>query len=572
MLTRLLLILFIASGLCAPARAADEKGAAQNVREAVSAMQRSDFGQAASLYGEALADTSLTNERRATILNDRGVALSRLGQTKLAIEDFNRAIQLLPEYAAIYNNRGGLLLSVGLTREALKDFDRALLLAPGYTAAYNNRANAHMQLGNAQDAIRDYTKAIELVPASAAPLSGRGRAHLAQQRPHAAIRDFTRAINSDARFASGYRSRAEAKMAIDRYDDAIEDYSRAIAFDVNNGEVYILRGEAYLKARNVANALKDFSRAVELDGRSSTALLARGHAYGLADAIDDALADFNRAIEIEPRSAVAFAYRGWIYKLAGQVDIGMKDVQTALKLDAARAEVHWAKAEIEAELGRKEQAVEDLRRALQLRPGYRDAIDSLARLGFQLADQGEKVVTGAGVDRWQVVIRGGRHFAVHDDYPRLAVPLEMAGAGEPKLLDWELRAAPLKGIGALRFYAGTVEGKQGPEEIEQVAIVDLPASSVVAIEPHRQGGKVATWTWDEGKVTVASVDGVKDEFVLRDTKPKEQAAAQQPKRAATSTSGSSGWAPWSQPWGGGGSSSGSKSKGKPKTIFDMLFN
>ena len=105
------------------------------VREAAAALVRGNVDQALAIYAEVLEDKSLPNDRRATILNDRGVAYSRRQQQKEAIDDFNRAIQLYPEYAAVYNNRGNVLLGLGAVREAVKDFDRALLLAPGYAAA-----------------------------------------------------------------------------------------------------------------------------------------------------------------------------------------------------------------------------------------------------------------------------------------------------------------------------------------------------------------------------------------------------------------------------------------------------
>ena len=185
--------------------------------EAASALVHGDVQQAVAAYSEALKDTALSNDRRATILNDRGIAYIKLGQAREAIEDFNAAAQLFPEFAAVYNNRGNLLLSLGLVKEAQKDFDRAIVLAPGYAAAFNNRAGALVRLGKVDEAIRDYTKAIELMPSNPAPLSGRGRAHLKMMRPHAAIRDFSRAVTGDARFAAGYRDRAEAKLEVGQH-------------------------------------------------------------------------------------------------------------------------------------------------------------------------------------------------------------------------------------------------------------------------------------------------------------------------------------------------------------------
>ena len=548
-MTRVPLILSLVIGaILAPvaqrvAHAAPSADTPSLTDEAAMALVRGDPQQAVTSYTAALNDTALSNDRRAAILNDRGLAYVRLGQPKLAIEDFNRAAQLFPEYAAVYNNRGSLLLSLGVPKEAIKDFDRAIVLGPGYAAAYNNRAGALAKLGQLDDAIRDYTKAVTLMPTSPAPLSGRGRVHLALQRPHAAIRDFTRAVNADARFAAGYRNRAEAKLEVEHYDEAIEDLSRAIAFDVSNAEFYVLRGQAYLAMRNTPSAIKDFTHAIELDPNIASAYAARGLAHGLAEVYDAAYADLNKAIELDPRSSVAFAYRAFVYKQNGQLDVGLHDIETAIKVDAERPEVYWAKAEIEEALGQTEQAIADLRKALELRPSYRDANESLLRLGAVAPNGNETVLADAGTDTWRIVMRGNRYFAVDDLFPRLSVPLEMMGEGQPRLLEWEVKKPPFKGIGVLRFYGGSVAGRSGREDIELIAVLDLDQSLVIAIEPHRQGEKLAVWTWEEGKVTVASADGVTDEFSLR--VGKEEVATT--RRDTGSEQGFPGWAPWSEP-------------------------
>ncbi len=566
------LLLVLCWLLALPVTAQDSVGL--RLQEASGQLVKGNAGVAVTIYSDLLKDSGLAGDRRAIIHNDRGVAQARLGQTKLALDDFNRAVQLFPEHAPTYNNRGSLLLSVGLVREAIKDFDRAVVLSPAYAAAFANRGSAHLKLGEAQQAVADYTKAIELVPVSAPALSGRGRALLLVERPHAAIRDFTRAVNADGRFAGSYRNRAEAKLALEKTEEAIEDLSRAIAFDPANLEVYVLRGYAYLFARNPASAIKDFTHAIEMDPQAAAAYEARALAYAVADAATEASADVNRALEIDPRSAVAFAYRGYIHQRAGQIELASRDVASAVKLAPNRAEVQWVKGEIEQQQGKPEQAVASFRQALALKPTYKLASDSLERIGARASEADETERPGLGVERWRVVKRGSRYVALHDDYRKLAVPLEMVGDGEPRLLEWEVKKAPLKGIGTLRFHAGVVAGKAGAEETEQVAILDLFASNVIAIQPHRQGAKVSNWTWDEGKVTVQSIDGVTDDLVLRQVKAKDQVAQAQPRRSGQG--GDPAWAPW-QPWetnqrsSGGGSRQARSGGGQPKTLFQLLF-
>ena len=501
--------------LPAPAAVPTSPAIGAAAQDGAASLLRGNAAQAIQQYTEALKDQTLTNDRRGAILSDRAVAYARAGQTKLAIDDFNRSIQLFPEHAATYNNRGNLLLVLNLPKEAIRDFDRAVLLAPGYAAAYANRAGAYDRLGQLEDAIGDYTRAIELTPASAVPLAGRGRVLLALGKPHAAIRDFGRAVAADARFSNAYRGRASAKLRIRRFEDAIEDLSRAIAFDNGNAELFVLRGHAYQGVRNFASSLRDFSRAIELDGKSAAAYAGRGLGNGYVEAFDEAFADLNRAIDLDPKNATIFAYRAIVYNQAGQTDVGLKDVETALKLDANRAEAYWARGSIAEQQGRTEDAAVDYRRALAGNAQLALAAEGLARLGGEMPDSADTPVAGLGIEGWTVVARGPEFYAVNTEQPALRVPLESLGAGQPKLLDWELKKAPLKGIGVLRFRGGSVTGKDGPQDVEMAAIVDVAGRVVVAVEPSKLGPKTATWTWEEGKVTVASVDGVTDEFNLR---------------------------------------------------------
>jgi tetratricopeptide (TPR) repeat protein len=430
-----------------------------------------------------------------------------------------------------------------------------------------------LKLGQLDQAAADYNKAIEFAPTSPAVLNGRGRAHLAAHRPHAAIRDFTRALNIDARLGAAYRNRAEAKKQVGRHEEAIEDLSRAIAFDPNNAESYVLRGNAYMNSGNTASALKDFTKAVELDPQSAPAYAARGLGHAKAEAYDEALNDFARAIELDAKAARPYAYRAWTYKQMQQPDLGIRDIERALKIDAGNAEAYWARGETHEASGRTEQAITDFRKALALEPGLKDASVALDRLGASVAIE-ESELPDAGVERWRVFRSGRQYVARNEEFPRLAIPLEMLGRGQPRLLEWDVKKPPFKGIAVLRFDAGTLDDASGPEEIEYAAIIDLPTNSVVGVELHRQGKRVADWSWDEGKLTVASADGTTDEYVLR--KGKEAPA---PRRVASEASGPFAnkgglpfWVPWAQQPSYGPERPQQRARSKPKSLFDLLFS
>ena len=544
---------------------------ARLAQEAGRLQAQGNLDQAVSVLGEALTDTRLTNDRRAALLTDRGALLARLNQPKSAIEDFNRAVQLYPEYPAIYNNRGSTLLTLGLAREAIKDFDRAVVLAPGYVAAYNNRAGARMLLGQIEPAIADFTRAVELAPGTVAALAGRARALIAAKRPEAAVRDMSHALSTDNRFALGYRLRAEARLATDRDAEAIEDLSRAVAFEPGNVEIYLQRGQAYLEADNVAAALKDFARALELAPQSVPALEARALTHVRIDAQAEAEADIARALELSPQATGAMAARALLYLRTAQPELSRREIQRAMKLTPTRPEVMLVKAEIEAAAGRRDDAVKGYRAVLAAQTGSRNAAAALVRLTGHDARLDVAEIRGLGIDHWRVMRRGQRYLAVSDDYPRISVPLETIGGAQPKLVEFEVMRPPHAHLAVLRFIAGTTTGPTGTDEVRNAAILDLPQAAVLAVLPEKRGQKIAKWSWEDSRLVIAAADGLTDEFVLRGAGRTSPVAAAQARRQpgdGPRTYAPPAWLPFgaapSQP-------QRRAARQQPKTIFDLLF-
>jgi Flp pilus assembly protein TadD len=106
----------VCMGLSVVAARAQDAPLQGPLKDAAIALQRGQIDSAVQFYTDALADKGLSNDKRAVVFNDRGVAQMRRQQYKLAIDDFNRAVQLSPEYAPVYNNRGNALLALGVPR------------------------------------------------------------------------------------------------------------------------------------------------------------------------------------------------------------------------------------------------------------------------------------------------------------------------------------------------------------------------------------------------------------------------------------------------------------------------
>jgi tetratricopeptide (TPR) repeat protein len=99
--------------------------------------------------------------------NNLAVALANQGRVQGAIEHYEQALRIRPEYAAAHNNLGGAFANQGKFREAIEQYEQALRIRPDYAEAHANLGNALQRVGRVQDAIGHYERAVQIAPGSA---------------------------------------------------------------------------------------------------------------------------------------------------------------------------------------------------------------------------------------------------------------------------------------------------------------------------------------------------------------------------------------------------------------------
>ena len=103
----------------------------------------------------------------ALVYYNRGGAYRNLGQSQRAIQDYDEAIRLNPEFIEAYYSRGSIYDNLGQPHRAIQDYDEAIRLDPNLALAYSNRGLAYHNLGQPRRAIQDYDEALRLDPQDA---------------------------------------------------------------------------------------------------------------------------------------------------------------------------------------------------------------------------------------------------------------------------------------------------------------------------------------------------------------------------------------------------------------------
>lgn len=489
-------------------------------KEGAANLLRGKYEEAIASFDSALSAEDLADVNRANILNDRGVAKWRLKQTKEAIADFNKSVELFPDYAIVYNNRGNALLDLGEAEQAVLDFSRAIDLAPGYGAAFNNRGNALLALGRKEEALKDFRKAVRLMPTNAVPYNGRGQTHAALGRPFAGVRDFSRALALNAKYTGARKNRGHAFLKLNQENEAVGDFTELIAQKADTPEFYVARGQAYARTRRYNAAVRDLNKAISLDGSLAEAYKLRGRVYLDVKKVDEARDDLSVALSLEPENVDALTARAKTFFLQGLAEEALADVDKALSLDSENSEALALRGQIYESVGRTEEAVSDYTAALSSDANIAVARAALQKLGIAPPPQREREYIGEEVKGWRISRDAdGQYLATNRRYPKMKVRLEMYGEGVPEILDWTLMKYSLQGIGLLRYRAGTLPDRPD-KSYEYSAVIDLWKAKVVSVEPHSWGVAQARWEWKMASVSVTDPDGVTNEITLR-TAPAE---------------------------------------------------
>ena len=125
--------------------------------------------------------------------NNLATSLVQEGRIPEAIEHYDEAIRLQPDYAYAYNKRGNLYGKIGEYQQAINDYTEAIRLQPDYALAYNNRGNTYVGLEQYQLAIEDYNAAIRLKPDYAYAFNNRGFVYFKIGKNELGCRDVQRA-------------------------------------------------------------------------------------------------------------------------------------------------------------------------------------------------------------------------------------------------------------------------------------------------------------------------------------------------------------------------------------------
>jgi tetratricopeptide (TPR) repeat protein/tRNA A-37 threonylcarbamoyl transferase component Bud32 len=360
----------------------------------------------------------------ATDLYTRGETLLELKRYNDALNAYNRAVELRPEYAAAWRGQGNTLLELKRHEDALNAYDKAIQIQPNYLEAWigrgkaldnlqrydqainsfdtalkfkpNNleawasRGNVQMKLQHYSEAIASFDKAVKLQPDYFPGWYKRGLALHNLRQYEEAIKSFDKAVNYKPDSSESWYQRGNALINLQRHKEAVESYDKAVQFQPNYYQAWYSRGSALSNLRDYKEAVASFDQAVKYNPDDYDSWYSRGWALHQLQRYDEAVTSYHKAIRLQRNSYQAWYNQGNAFYNLKRYQDAIATYNRAVEIKPDHYEAWYSRGNALANLKRYKEAIESYDRAVQYKADYQEAIDARNRANSQLNPGDEK--------------------------------------------------------------------------------------------------------------------------------------------------------------------------------------
>jgi tetratricopeptide (TPR) repeat protein len=212
-----------------------------------------------------------TDDLKSSNPERRAQALFRIGRTKMrsgdiieAIEIFDQAIALLPDYAEAVAARAESLDLLGRSAAAAPEYEKARRLWADQHTGAPDRSYLFRQHGRFTFEVDSYELALLRIKTGAFPHLACGNALLAQGRAEEALECYERALKLKRNNPDLIALKGEALSMLGRYGEAIEAFNVALVAISKSPENFSARAIALAALGRMAEADLDWRRQLEL--------------------------------------------------------------------------------------------------------------------------------------------------------------------------------------------------------------------------------------------------------------------------------------------------------------------
>lgn len=455
--------------------------------QAVTHHRAGELSRAEQLYRQILeADPQL-----AEAWHLLGMVAHSTGQSRIAVEFINRAIQLKSQVPAFHNNIGLVLQGLKDLPRAAASYQRALELQPDYAIAHNNLGNVCKEQGRLSEAAACYRNALELKPDFAEAHNNLGIICKEQQDLDAAVLCYRRALELKPEFIEAHNNLGNVLRDAGQSEEAEACYRRCLELKPEFAEAYFSLGRLLRDRGEYAGAESCLLKALGIKPDFPDAEHELGMVLQQQERHEEACVHYRRVLIRQPGFADAHLHLGMALEQLGQMTEAVVCFRRNVDLRSDSAEGHFHLGNALRRQGLLNDALDCYERALDRRPEYAEA---RINLGTTYQDLGR---VDEAVCCYQQVLQTEPAYA--EALSNLGVALLSQGLPEEALEQFQRAASakpawpqPRNHIAFALNFCPTYDARAMGDAVRQwvtpltATTPELPGLSTSAPTPHRR--------------------------------------------------------------------------------------
>lgn len=269
----------------------------QTLQLGIAAHKQGDLQEAERLYRTVLTLKRITSDDDSYVISHTYGYLAALQQQKgnidYAIENYQNALAIKPDFVDAYNNLGATLQIKGDLEAAIANYRDALKLQPDSLESNYLLGHALRDKGDLNASIACYRKLAEINPNDPDAQNCLGAAYLYKGDIKSAIGCFQEALQISPNLAEAQSNLGNAYSEMGDSESALDCYQRALKIPPDYGNVYNHIGHIFDDIGDTEAAIENYKKAQTLLPRSAVPINNLGNAYRKAGRYEEAYASFN---------------------------------------------------------------------------------------------------------------------------------------------------------------------------------------------------------------------------------------------------------------------------------------
>lgn len=194
-----------------------------------------------------------------------GISYAQIGQSAKAIEAYQQALRLDPDYAVVWANLGATYSELGQIAKAIDAHQQALRIDPEDVKAWTNLGVAYADSGQFTKAIECHQQALRITPEQAETWGNLGVAYYGADQPAKGVEAFQEALRINPKYAKAWYNLGVAFSVPELRDKAIGAFMEAVRINPEYADAWYNLGVNYAKKGQRDSVLEVYKRIKALD-------------------------------------------------------------------------------------------------------------------------------------------------------------------------------------------------------------------------------------------------------------------------------------------------------------------